>query len=137
MILAGKGGPFEIGEQLIDSLQAIYPVDVRAELAKMDVWLSSNPSRRPVRVLQFVKAWLKRAKLVNKVKGDRRANIAGLCGYTRDVDSASIRPARGELWESGDVHVGRLSAGGYRGRLANRAGRIVGGADQGGSESDA
>ena len=115
MILLGKMGEFEISDQLIESLQAIYPVDVRIELAKMDVWLNCNAARRPVRVLKFVKAWLKRAKAYNPTKEARRANIAGLCGWnhTPSVDDAIVRPPSLGVWESDGEHVGGVPPSGH------------------------
>jgi hypothetical protein len=137
MILLGKMGGFEISEQLIESLQAVYPVDVRAELAKMDVWLHCNAARRPVRMMVFVKAWLARAKPVDKTKGERRANIAGLCGYSNGVGPAALFKIRGELRQQSYGDVGRLPASGHSGRLADRVIRVVGGENQGGPEPDA
>ena len=114
MILLGKVGEFELTAQTVDALRLAYAdKQVDRELALMHLWLLSNPARRPVKVLTFVKAWLKRARAYNPTKEARRANIAGLCGWNKrddpaSVDGTAVQPLRLELRQQGDDDVGGL-----------------------------
>ena len=117
MILLSRSGEFEISEQTVNALRLAYPdKQVDRELALMHLWLLSNPARRPVKMLTFVKAWLKRAKAYNPTKEARRANIAGLCGWDKrddpaSMDDAAIRAPDRIVWEQSDGDVGGLPPG--------------------------
>ena len=116
MILLGREGEYELSEQTIAALRYAYPdKNVDRELALMHLWLLSNAARRPVLLLKFVKAWLKRAKAYNPTKEARRANIAGLCGWnhTPSVDDAIVRPPSLGVWESDGEHVGGVPPSGH------------------------
>ena len=111
MILLGREGEYELSAQTVDALRLAYADKaVDRELALMHLWLLSNPARRPVKMLTFVKAWLKRCKLADKTRETRRANIAGLCGWNdpASVDEPAIRQIGGELREQDGSNVGRL-----------------------------
>lgn len=73
---AGRG--FDISEDIMAAYRAAYPkVDVAAELAKMHVWLLSNPRRAATyRVWsRFVNGWLQRAQQAAALDNGERIEI--------------------------------------------------------------
>ena len=59
---AGMTEYFHIAEWRVTELEQIYsPLDVRSEIAKMQLWADANPKRRKDNWYRFVINWLNKA----------------------------------------------------------------------------
>ncbi len=118
MRLPSADGEFDLTPDMIQSLRVKYPhVDVDRELAKINLWLHRNPSRRWSRMLLGIEKW------IGKVEAKQRERGAKLHVVTNDwwrTDAGTI--AHGEK-------VGVLARPGedmatYRRRLRSACGWI-------------
>lgn len=81
------GEDWQPSQEAIDKWTTAYPaVDVEQELAAMDAWLDSNPTKRKTKrgISRFANSWLARAQ---DKGGSPMAKSSGLIVKTRDMTS--------------------------------------------------